>query len=412
MSPGKLFAFTLGVMSATGGFLDIGDLVTDAQVGARFGLRLAWVTVLSAIGIVCFAEMAGRIAMKTRRPPMSVARSRLGPRYALVTMLASVAVTGLLVMAELSGVALALEIASSIHYLAWVPLVALVAFLVLWMLPFEAMERVYGVLGLTTVVFVVAVWKLGPDWGGLVESALTTRPPQGETWAAYAFFIAALVGAQMTPYESDFFGSGAVESRWRPGDIAEMRVNVFIGFPLGACIAIAIQAVAMLVFFGPGVHVEHLSQTTLPVSIALGKVGLLLAIVGVFAVTFGALLETLFAAAYDIAQYFGWSYGRLQKPARDSRFMTVVILLLVAATAFALTTVDPIRVTIVAVTISGMLLPFMFFPLMLAANDRTVMGDMANGRISNAVGSVMLVVTSVVATSAFPLLVLTRGGSS
>lgn len=112
------------------------------------------------------------------------------------------------------------------------------------------------------------------------------------------------------------------------------------------------------------------------------------------------------------AQYFGWSYGRLQKPARDSRFMTVVILLLVAATAFALTTVDPIRVTIVAVTVSGMLLPFMFFPLMLAANDRTVMDDMANGRISNAVGSVMLVVTSVVATSAFPLLVLTRGGSS
>ena len=72
----RLFAF--GVLSATGGFLDIGDLVTDAQVGARFGLALSWVTVLSAIGIVCFVDMAGRIAMRTQRPPMSVARSRLG----------------------------------------------------------------------------------------------------------------------------------------------------------------------------------------------------------------------------------------------------------------------------------------------------------------------------------------------
>lgn len=412
MKPSKMFAFTLGTLSATGGFLDIGDLVTDAQVGARFGLSLAWVTVLSAVGIVCFAEMAGRVAIATKRPPMAVARARLGPRYALLVALASFAVTGLLVMAELSGVALALEIATSIHYLLWVPIAALAAFVILWSLPFEAMERVYGILGLTTLVFIVAVWKLQPDWGVLFESATTTRPPPGESWAAYAFFVAALVGAQMTPYESDFFGSGSVESRWRPGDLAEMRVNVFVGFPLGALIAIAIQAAAMLVFFGPGVHVEHLSQTALPVAVALGKVGLLIAIAGIFAVTFGALIETLFAAAYDVAQYFGWSYGRLQRPARDARFMVLVILLLVAATALALTTIDPIRVTIIAVTISGMLLPFMFFPLILAANDRRTMGPMGNGRVSNGVGTVMLGVSLVVAAAAFPLLVFTRGGSA
>jgi manganese transport protein len=407
----RLFAFTLGTLSATGGFLDIGDLVTDAQVGARFGLRLAWVTVLSAIGIVCFAEMAGRIAIKTRRPPMSLARARLGARYALFAVCVSFAITALLVMAELSGVALALELATSVHYLLWVPIVAVFVFVLLWTLPFEAMERIYGILGLTAVVFVVAVWKLDPDWSGLWTSATTPKPVAGETWAVYLFFIAALIGAQMTPYESDFFGTGAVESRWRPKDIAEMRVNVLVGFPFGALMAIAIQACAYLVFFGPGIHVEHVSQTALPVAVALGKLGLAIAIVAIFAVTFGALLETLFAAAYDVAQYFGWSYGKLQTPAQTSRFMTLVIVLLIGACAFALTTVNPITVTIVAVTISGVLLPFMFFPLLLAANDRELMGEMANGRLANAVGTAMLVVSTIVAVAAFPLLILTRGGS-
>ncbi|HVL94797.1 MAG TPA: divalent metal cation transporter [Solirubrobacteraceae bacterium] len=407
----RIFAFTLGVMSATGGFLDIGDLVTDAQVGARFGLGLAWVTVLSAIGIVCFADMAGRIAMRTRRPPMSVARSRLGPRYGLATMLASVAITGLLIMAEISGVALAIELATSVHYLLWIPVVGVFVLVLVWLTPFEAMERVYGIMGLTTAVFILAVWKLGPDWSQLWESATTPVPPADESWAVYLFFLCALIGAQMTPYESDFFGSGAVESRWRPKDKAEMRVNVFVGFPLGALIAIAIQACAYLVFFEPGVHVEHLSQTTLPVAVALGKLGLVVAIVGVFAVTFGATLETLFAAGYDVSQYFGWSYGKLQKPVRASRFMTLIAILVVAACALALTTINPITVTIVAVVISGMLLPFMFVPLMLMANDRKVMGDLANGRLANLVGSVMIGVCVLVSAAALPLLIITRGGS-
>lgn len=407
----RAFAFTLGVMSATGGFLDIGDLVTDAQVGARFGLGLAWVTVLSAIGIVCFADMAGRIALRTRRPPISVARSRLGPRYALVAMLASLSITGLLIMAEISGVALAIELATSVHYLLWVPVVAAFVLILVWTLPFEAMERLYGILGLTTIVFLVAVWKLGPEWSELWRSAGSPSPPAGETWATYLFFMCALVGAQMTPYESDFFGSGAVESRWRAKDKAEMRVNVFVGFPLGALIAIGIQAAAYLVFFQPGVHVEHLSQTTLPVSIALGKLGLAIAITGVFAVTFGATLETLFAAGYDVSQYFGWSWGKLQEPVRASRFMALVALLVVAACAAALTTIDPITVTIIAVVISGMLLPFMFAPLLLMANDRRVMGDLANGPLSNTVGTVMLAICTIVAAAALPLLILTRGGS-
>ena len=33
----KLFAVALGILTAIGGFVDIGDLVTNAQVGARFG---------------------------------------------------------------------------------------------------------------------------------------------------------------------------------------------------------------------------------------------------------------------------------------------------------------------------------------------------------------------------------------
>ncbi|KUI04868.1 divalent metal cation transporter [Mycobacterium sp. IS-3022] len=407
----RLFGFTLGTLSAIGGFIDIGDLVADAQVGARFGLRLAWVTVLAVIGIACFSEMSARIAIATRRPAFSLMRSRLGPRYALGGLIGSFLVTALLVMAELSGVALALQLASGLHYLLWVPVAAAGVAVLIWTVSFHGMERVYGLLGLTMLVYVVAVWQLGPDWSALLQSAATPSPVAGETWPVYFFFAVLLIGAQMTPYEMFFFSSGAIENRWRRADLPEMRFNVLMGFPLGGLLAVAIQAVAFLVFFPAGIHVEHLSQTILPVAIAMGKVGLIIALVGVFAATFGATLETLFATGYDIAQYFGWSYGKTQPPVRSARFTTTMLVLLLTAVALALTSINPITVTIYAVTFSAILLPFAFLPVFLVGNDRAVMGELANGRISNTIGAVTLVVSTVVAIAAFPLLVLTRAGS-
>lgn len=411
MNPRMLLGFTLGTLSAIGGFIDIGDLVADAQVGARFGLRLAWVTCLAVVGIACFSEMSARVAIATRRPAFASMRSRLGPRYALAGLVGSFLVTGLLVTAELSGIALALQLATSVDYLLWVPVAATVVAVLVWKLSFERMEQSYGLLGLAMLVYVVAVWHLGPDWSTMLGSATTVGPTAGETWPVYLFYAVLLVGAQMTPYEMFFFSSGAIESRWRRKDLTEMRVNVFIGFPLGGLLAIAIQAVAFLVFFPAGVQVEHLSQTVLPVGLALGKIGLAIAILGVFAATFGATLETLFSTGYEVAQYFGWSYGEVQPPVKAARFTVTVLVLLLGATAFALTTVNPITVTIYAVLFSSMLLPFAFLPVLLVANDRVLMGDLANGRLSNALGVGTVAFSILVAVAALPLLVWTRAGA-
>jgi hypothetical protein len=38
----RLLAFTLGFLTAIGGFLDIGDLVANSLVGARFKRHVRW----------------------------------------------------------------------------------------------------------------------------------------------------------------------------------------------------------------------------------------------------------------------------------------------------------------------------------------------------------------------------------
>src|SRR4051812_33325628 len=109
----RIFAVALGILTAIGGFVDIGDLVTNALVGSRFGMSLAWVVVVGVLGICVFAEMSGRVAAVSGRPTFDLIRERLGPRVGLANLIASMAVTFLTFIAEIGGVALAIEIATS-----------------------------------------------------------------------------------------------------------------------------------------------------------------------------------------------------------------------------------------------------------------------------------------------------------
>src|SRR3954468_2711805 len=154
----KLFSVALGILTAIGGFLDIGDLVTNAIVGSRFGLALAWVVPVGVLGICLYAQMAGKVAAVSGRATFEIIRERLGPRAAGANLAASFLINLLTVTAEIGGVALALQLASSVEPRLWIPVAAFALWLVVWRTKFSTMENVTGLVGLTLVVFAVAVF--------------------------------------------------------------------------------------------------------------------------------------------------------------------------------------------------------------------------------------------------------------
>jgi Mn2+/Fe2+ NRAMP family transporter len=406
----RILSIFLGILTAIGGFVDIGDLVANALVGSRFGLSLVWATLLGVVGICVFAEMSGRVAAVTSRGTFDLIRERLGPRMGLLNLVASVLVTLLTFTAEIGGVALALELASSVNYLLVAPLVGLAVWLVIWRMRFSTLENVFGLLGLALIVFGVALWQLNPSWGDLLHQVVAPSKPAGEPLPTYFYYAIALFGAAMTPYEVFFFSSGAVEERWTRKDIVTSRVNVFVGFPLGGILSVAIAACAALVLLPSGIQVDTLGQVGLPVAVAAGKLALAVAILGFVAATFGAALETGLSTGYSIAQYFGWQWGKFVRPRRAARFHAVVLLAAVAAVAGVLTTADPIKVTEYSIVFSAVALPLTYFPILVVANDPVYMGKQVNGGLANVLGTVVLIVIGVAAAAAIPLMILTAAG--
>ena len=407
----RVFEVFLGVLTAFGGFVDMGDLVANAETGARFGMSLAWVVVVGVLGICLYAEMAGRVAALSGRPVFDVIRERLGARAALVNLVASFFINLLTLTAEIAGLAVIIELVTGFDYLLWLPLAAVAVWLVIWKVKFSVIEKAFGLTGLLMVVIAVALWRIGPDWGSLVHAATFPAVPSDEGVATYGFFAIALLGAAMTPYEVFFFSSGAVEDGWSKEDLSLNRANVFLGFPLGGLLSLAIMASTAVVLRPRGITAETLGHVTLPVGLGLGRLAVGILLIGMFAAIFSAAIETALSAGYTVSQFFGWQWGKYVRPKEASSFHLIVILAIVGAIAIGFTTLDPVKVTEYSIVLSAAALPLTYFPILVVANDPTYVGESTNSRLLNAIGFAYLVVLAIVAVATIPLMILTKGGS-
>jgi manganese transport protein len=404
----KIFQVALGILAAIGGFVDIGDLVFNSAAGATFGYQLLWVVVIGVIGIIVYSEMCGRIAAISKKAVFDVVRERVGFKAGLITLIAAQVVNLMTLAAEVGGVAICLRLLSGLPY-RWLILLAVFGLgVVVWITSFEWIERIFGYGGLCMLVFAVAAIKLEPDWGAVAHGFV----PHLETkdTLLYFYFAVGLLGAAMTPYEVYFYSSGGIEDEWTEKDLGLNRANAMIGYGLGGFLSFALMIVGGALFLPHGIDPETLGSISLGAQLPLGEIGLLLALIGILFAVGGASIDTLFAGAYNFAQFFGWEWGRYRSPAGAPRFTLGWMVLLVLALGIVMTGVDPVQLTEYAVIFSVVALPLTYLPILLVANDRAYMGRYVNGRVANVLGGIYLVVIVVISLSAIPLMILTNVG--
>ena len=406
----KVFGVALGILAAIGGFVDIGDIVFNVAAGASFGYALLWVIPIGVGGIIVYSEMCGRVAAVSGRAVFDAIRERTGFAPALCALVASEVVNLMTLAAELGGVAICLQLLTGLPY-RWLAIFAVAALaVVIWVTSFDWLERLFGYGGLCMLVFAVAAVKLTSDWGGVAQGFVPRLPDSDSL--LYAYFVVGLLGAAMTPYEVYFYSSGGVEERWSPKDIGLNRLNAIVGYSLGGTLSVALMIVGASFFLQHGIEPSQLGSVALGGQDPLGEIGLLIAIVGILFAVGGASIDTVFAGAYNLAQFCGWEWGRYRHPAGAPRFTLTWIILLAGGLLIVLTGVDPVAVTEYAVIFSVVALPLTYVPILLVANDEAYMGQHHNGRLANGLGIAYLAVIAVVSLTAIPLMVLTNVGQN
>lgn len=397
----KILQLALGIVTSVGGFLEIGSVTTAAQAGASFGYQLLWAILLGTICLIFLVEMSGRLSAVSKHTIVDATRERFGFPFFSIVMLAMVIVAFLVLVAELGGIGLSLQILTGIGFPWWALPVSLGVWLLMWKGTFGLIENGASVLGLVTICFVVAAIKLHPDWGSAAHGLLPGIP--GDQKAKYGFIAVSILGASISPYLMYFYSSGAIEDKWDESYIPMNRIIAGLGMTFGGFLSMAVLIAAALSFQPRGIDVEKFEQAALLMTPVFPKWGFFLFAFSMLFACLGAALEISLAIAYFFAQGFGWSWSEDLTPSRDARFSFVYTVIILLAAIPLLFGVDPIKVTMMSMALTAATLPLAIVPFLFLMNDPVYLGKHRNGWISNTVVTVVILISFVLALISIPL---------
>ena len=405
----KWLSITLGIVTATGGFLDAGTIATSGESGARFGLGLIWACLIATVAIILLVEMMGRFSAISKKTYAEAIRENFGFKFYLLPLLSEVIAESILLAAEIGGIAIALSLMTGISWRILFPPAAFLVFAMAWRAPFDWIENAPALLGLVTLSFIVGIIALGGPSHQLLSTLWKPEVKQGEL-ADYLYLVAATLGATISPYLLYFYSSGAREEHWTSNSLLLNRVTAIVGMSFGSLGSIALIFLGAMVLQPLNMQASSLGELGLSMAKALGPFGALLFAVALFATCLGAALEVVLGVSYNIAQGFGWEWGEDKKPVEAARFNLVLIIFLLVAVAIGLMGIDPLQLALAGSTVIALFLPISLFPFLVLMNDPQYLGDKTNGRFSNIAIICILLIAFVVAFVSIPLEILSGGG--
>ena len=407
----KLLGITLGIMTALGGFVDLGQIVFTTQAGALFGYRLLWSIVLGTVAIIVYLEMCGRVAVVAHEPVFSVVRERLGMRLGLATLIASNLLNLLTCAAELGGTAIVVHLLTgwNEHLVLIGTTLALIA--IVLFSRFQWIERVFGLSGLLMIVFAVSAVVLHPDWGSVARGLIpTVRPADPDRTLLYAYFAVGIFSAMLMEYEVHFYSSGAIEEDWKPKDLSENFMVASLGSVLGSLLTVGLLALGALVYLPRAVFPDLLSTAIFAGAVPFAHKALVLALLGTLACISGASVETALSGAYNLCQFYNLPWGK-NLPARSVPvFAGTWIGMFAVGALIMLAGLRPLQLVNFSIVFGMVVMPFTYYPILRVAADKNVMGKHVNTTTVTVLGTVMLILIVIAAVAAFPLMILTHAG--
>jgi Mn2+/Fe2+ NRAMP family transporter len=245
-------SIALGLVTATGGFLDAGT-----------------------VAIILLVEMVGRFTAVSKKTYAEAIREDFGFRFYLLPLASELIAESLMLAAELGGVAIALSLFTGISWHTFYPFVALFVWVLVWRAPFDLIENGPAFLGLVTLSFLAGIVALG---GIPVQLFPTLWHPtfQQGTVTDYLYLVAAILGATISPYLLYFYSSGAREEHWSGSSLLLNRVTAIVGMGFGSMGSLALLVLGALVLQPLNISSNTLGELGLAMAKPFGIVGSLL----------------------------------------------------------------------------------------------------------------------------------------
>ena len=409
----KSFFKTLGPGWITGAADDDpSGIATYSQAGAQFGFGTLWMALFQFPMMVVIQEMCARIGLVTGSGLAGVIKKRYSKNilYPIVTLL--LIANTINIGADIGAISASIKLVF--------PQIQIVIVTVLFtamiicaeiFIPYKKYLTVLKYLTLSLLAYMITAFIVGANWN---EILVATVIPHIEFTPAFAMLFVAIFGTTISPYlffwqtsqeaEEDILKNkikdiGEGKPKILKREIRSMKIDNAIGMAFSQIIMWFI-----IITTAGTLHVHGLTDIstadeaakaleplvhTFPHSGELAKIIFALGIIGVGLLAIPVLAGS---SSYALSEVFGWKQGLSKKFNQARGFYFIIAASTVIGLWINFSNVDPIKALIYAAVINGIISVPLVVVIMKIGNDKKILEGRTNGKISNIVGWITVLV--------------------
>ncbi len=373
--PSKLWlllaALGPGVVTAMAGN-DAGGISTYSTVGAKFGYATLWVVPIMCVLLVVVQMTAARMGAVTGKGFAALIRERFGIRLTALAMLALLIGNVATTFSEFAGIASGMEMFGVSKYLS-VPIAAIAVWLLIVGGSYKRVEKVFLVLSLVFVTYIIAAFMAKPNWD---EALISTVVPQVVNDTSFVSLTIAMIGTTIAPWMMFFAQSNVVEKGVGIKDFFSQRVDVVSGTIAACLVAWFIIITTGTVLFPQGIQIESAADAAQALAPFAGQYATALFAIGLIAASFLAACVLPLTTSFVICEAFGWEAGVSFKWKEAPLFKSIFTFVIAfSAIVVLIPSIDLMGVMLTAQFVNGIILPVLLVFMAVISADRRIMGN-------------------------------------
>ncbi len=400
---------------------DPSSIATFAQAGAKFGLGMLWTVIFLYPSITIVQGICAKLGLLTGRGLATIIEKKYSRKIVLPLISLLIIANTINIGADIGAMA-----ASTSLILPQIPLYTFSIFFTIFiifaiiLIPYKRYVKILKYLTLSLFTYIITAIIVGGNW---YQILIATIVPHIEFTTDFATMLVAILGTTISPYLFFWQTSEEVEEevvqhkikeigKGKPNvskkEIKSMMADTAVGIGFAHFITWAIIITTAGSLHNNGVtDIQSAEQAakslepmvkTFPNSGEISKSIFAMGIIGTGLLSIPVLAGS---TAYAFADTFRWKQGLSKKFRQAKAFYLIIAISGIIGLGMNSLGVNPIKALVYASIINGIVSVPILFVIMKIANDKEILKENTNGRLTNIIGWLTFIIMAIAAIIMF-----------
>lgn len=385
---------------------DPSGIATYSQAGAVFGYATLWTALLTFPLMAAIQEMCARIGIVTSQGLTVTLKNHYPKSVLYIMILFSFPAITFNIGADIQGMgAVAHMMVPQVKGFVFSIIITAVLIIIIIRYPYQKLAMILRWLCLSLLLYIIIPFLVKQDWMLVLKN---TFVPVIHFNKEYISILVAILGTTISPYL--FFWQTTMEAEdmaHKKGKIVvnkhilgNMKVDVNFGMLFSNVVMFFIILTTATVLFNAGIHkIDTVEQAAKALEPLAGKLTYLIFAIGVLGTGMIAIPVLAGSQSYMLAETFGWKEGLDKKFTEAKGFYITVIISLLIGLSLDFIGISPIQALIYTAILYGLTAPVLIAVIIHIANNKKIMGEFTNSKLSNTMGAITLLLMTCAAVA-------------